>query len=424
MLMRLASVTARGAVRVMAAALLLASAVTGVAIGTHGEASGVGAWLPPLVPGADTAMSWHVVTGLAAAAMGLASWTGRRSSRPSYRPPSRKPAGVESRLRARLLLLREQTKGLLYPLLALLAVTGLLLVSGVSVAEPPVAAFLIELHIVTAWAAVGVALLHLAGRYPRTLDVLCGLWEGEARAPADARAPAIAPMRLELDLRDLRALVTAVAACAQRLRMYVGGCACFAFGIKCFIDADLGVDPLHAMTLGIVAWIDRPYVGVGLVDSLATVLLLLVWAAWNRRLPPLTIFITMALVGYLVDLCNALELHLWTTAGLPSALLMVLGLVLVSYGSALIIMSGIGLRVVDLIAVTLMERLGSRFFAAKLALEALFFACAWLLGGPLGLATIGFLIVVGPFMEPMMRANRRFLGLPNHGFPPNQVGQG
>jgi uncharacterized protein len=200
-----------------------------------------------------------------------------------------------------------------------------------------------------------------------------------------------------------------------RPAMYLAGCVLFSLGVKLFLDAGLGVDPLHALTVGVVRAVDLPYVGVGLVDGALTLALLAVWAAWNRQLPPLSTFATMVLVGLLIDLWNVLDLEHWTTRALDPALLMLLGLLLVAYGSAMIIMSGVGIRVVDLVALTMVRRLRWRFYLAKLALEAGFLVGGLAFGGPVGVATLAFVCVVGPFVEPIIWANRRFLGLPDHG---------
>ncbi len=94
---------------------------------------------------------------------------------------------------------------------------------------------------------------------------------------------------------------------------------------------------------------------------------------------------------------------------------MLLGLLLDAYGSALIIMSGIGIRIVDLVALALVRHLRWRFYGAKLALEAAFLAGGLVFGGLVGVATVAVVCVVGPFVEPMIRANRRFLSPPDHG---------
>ena len=204
------------------------------------------------------------------------------------------------------------------------------------------------------------------------------------------------------------------AAPARRLAMYLGGCLCFSLGVMLFIDADLGVDPFHAMTLGLVAAVGEPYLQVGFMDAAVTVVLLVVWMAWNQRLPPLSTFVTMVLIGLGIDLWNWLDVDVGGLVG-SRALPLLAGLLLNAYGSSLIIMSGIGIRVVDLVALTLVRHLGTRFYLSKLALEAAFLLAGFLLGGPVGIAALAFVCVVGPFTEPLIWANRRFLRLPDYG---------
>jgi uncharacterized protein (TIRG00374 family) len=206
------------------------------------------------------------------------------------------------------------------------------------------------------------------------------------------------------------------------LLIYVSGCVCFSLGVKAFLAADLGLDPLHAMTLGIVDMVGLPQVQVGFVVSTITLALLALWSVWCKRLPPLSVFLTMALTGYLVDAWFWLSLEPWLDSTLPDGALMLLGLLLDAYGSSLIIMSGVGIRVVDLVALAFVERLGWRFMAGKMVVEAGFVAVAWLCGGPLGAATIAFLLLVGPFMEPMMWVSHRYLGLPNYGLAKAKTG--
>lgn len=197
-----------------------------------------------------------------------------------------------------------------------------------------------------------------------------------------------------------------------RIGLYLAGCLCFSLGAKCFIDSDLGVDPLDVMVLGIVQHIGTT---IGFVSGAVAVAFLALWSAWNRKWPPLTPFITMALVGSLIDLWNWAGLAELSTSLLPAHGLLAVGLLLAAYGSSLIIMSGIGIRIMDLVAITVVEKWHWPFYAAKLLFEVFFLSSGWLLGGPVGIGTVAFLCVVGPFIQPFMWANARFLSLPNHG---------
>ena len=142
---------------------------------------------------------------------------------------------------------------------------------------------------------------------------------------------------------------------------------------------------------------------------------LALWSVWNRRLPPLTTFVTMALVGYLVDLWNLLGLERWTVPALTPGWTMLTGLLLDSYASALIILSGIGIRAMDLVTIAMMRKWGCSFLGGKMGLELGFLTVALLLGGPIGLGTVAFVVVVASFITPFMRMNERLLGLPNFG---------
>ena len=202
---------------------------------------------------------------------------------------------------------------------------------------------------------------------------------------------------------------------ARRIGMYLTGCLFFSLGVKLFLDAELGVDPLHAMVIGIVEAVGSPFVGLGLVTSLIAAAFLALWSYWRRRFPPLATLLTMALVGFLVDFWNLVGIDRWTGPLLGPVPMMLTGLLLEAYASALIIMSGIGLRVMDLVAVAAVRRYGCSFLAAKMALELGFFSVGLLFGGPIGVATVAFLCLVAPAIPSFMWANGRLLHLPNYG---------
>jgi uncharacterized membrane protein YczE len=73
----------------------------------------------------------------------------------------------------------------------------------------------------------------------------------------------------------------------------------------------------------------------------------------------------MAIVGYLIDFWNAIHLEEITSRILGSYSLLVTGLVLDAYASALIILSDIGIRIMDLVAITIVQKLNWPFIGAK-----------------------------------------------------------
>lgn len=210
--------------------------------------------------------------------------------------------------------------------------------------------------------------------------------------------------------------------------IYAAGLLFFSLGAKGFIDAGLGTDPLDVLQIGLA---DVHGLGIGFSAVLVSIVFLGWWTLWNKKVPPITPFVSTVAVGYLIDLWNHLHLETYTIEAVAERPIVVAGytvnavavgidvvaLLMCAYASALIIMSGIGIRIMDLVAITMIERWGWSFFRAKMSLEVLLFTAGAILGGPLGFTTIAFLFLVGPFIQPFMSVNRRYLNIPNHGMP-------
>ncbi len=126
-------------------------------------------------------------------------------------------------------------------------------------------------------------------------------------------------------------------------------------------------------------------------------------------------FVTAFLCGNLVDLWNHLHLETYSAKVSSSWTVLLFGLLLCSYASSFIIMSGIGIRIMDLVAITMVEKWDWSFFRSKMLLELLMFSTGYLLGGPVGPGTLAFLSLVGTLIQPFMIANNRILRIRNHG---------
>lgn len=198
----------------------------------------------------------------------------------------------------------------------------------------------------------------------------------------------------------------------HQILLYLGACVVFSLGAKSFIDSKLGVDPLDVLT---IALSQNLHTTIGISSGMVAIGFLTAWTLWNRKFPPLTPFVTTFLVGNLIDLWILLDPLRSIRLFAPAGVLLVGGLLVCSYASSLIIMSGIGIRIMDLVAITMVREWRWSFFSAKMVLEVGLFTSGWLLGGPIGITTIAFLFLVGPFIQPFMWANAQFLRLPNYG---------
>ncbi|MEU2761730.1 hypothetical protein [Streptomyces sp. NPDC007094] len=207
----------------------------------------------------------------------------------------------------------------------------------------------------------------------------------------------------------LPALVTALPPgdLAARLGMYLAGCAVFSSGATLFIHSDLGTDPLDVLALGLQRHIP---ITIGIAQAGIAAVCIAIWSAWNRRRPVIAPFVTFLLCGSLIDLLLLTDLS-WI-GGTPS---LAAAVPLCAYGSALIIMSGIGIRAMDLVAISMTQRWRWPFWAAKGGTEAVLLGFGYVLGGPVGVGTLCFLVFVDGLIQPFMALNRRALRLRNHG---------
>jgi uncharacterized membrane protein YczE len=194
--------------------------------------------------------------------------------------------------------------------------------------------------------------------------------------------------------------------------LYLGGCVLFAVGATCFIEAGLGTDPLDVFALGVR---DVSPLTVGLAQGAFAALMLAVWSGLTRGVPSVWPFVTFFFCGSMIDVW----LHVGVLGRTPLAdgVLMLLGVVLCALGSAYIIMSGIGIRAMDLVAIALAQRTGRPFWVYKAVSEVALLAVGWVLGGPVGVGTVCFLVFVGFLIQPVMTLNGRLVGLPNHALP-------
>jgi uncharacterized membrane protein YczE len=180
-----------------------------------------------------------------------------------------------------------------------------------------------------------------------------------------------------------------------KLYSYLLGLVLFSIGANNFIISELGTDPLDVLLIGLGLWLP---LSIGDASVLVSAVFLLVYSLWNKKAPPLLSVITTVSVGYLVDFWQAQAfVAVWPVVNL------LLGVVLCSLASALIIHSGLGIRIMDLLVITARDKLGWSFTRGKLVIEVGLFSLGWILGGPFGLGTVCFLVGVGVLVEPWLR---------------------
>lgn len=197
----------------------------------------------------------------------------------------------------------------------------------------------------------------------------------------------------------------------RRCAVYLVGCVAFSVGASFFIRSGLGTDPLDTFSLGVLNYLPLT---VGICQAVVAAVCIGVWAVLTRRRPPVSPFVTFFLCGSLIDVLR------WSDfagrLGVGRYVLLLAGSGLCAYASALIIMSGFGIRAIDLLAIGVRGLWRWPFWCGKGLVEGALLLSGWLLGGPVGIGTVSFLVCVDLLIEPCVRFNRRFLAMRDRGF--------
>lgn len=199
----------------------------------------------------------------------------------------------------------------------------------------------------------------------------------------------------------------------EALGKYLAGCVLFAVGAYSFIESKFGADPLDTFALGVLRHVP---VTVGFVQTGVAVVCLGVVGLWSRSRPPITPVFTFLFCGSLIDL--QLKLRWMQDVSYPRILALATGTMLCAYGSALIIMSGFGIRSIDLVAIQCTRYRRWPFWVGKGIIELSLLLAGIALGGPYGIGTVCFLGGVDLLIQPMIRTTTSFFGLTNLGLPP------
>lgn len=195
----------------------------------------------------------------------------------------------------------------------------------------------------------------------------------------------------------------------KKIGMYLAGCTVFSLGAYLFIYSRLGTDPLDVFSLGLLNHVPLT---IGIAQTLVAVICLLLVAAWTQKRPLLSPLWTFFSCGSLIDLLCFADAGRWLP--LPPFTVMLAGSLLCAYGSSLFIMSGFGIRAMDLLALVIGDRWRWPFWLGKGTLEGLLLLSGYVMGGPVGIGTVTFFIVVDGCIQPLMWMNRHLLGFPEY----------
>ena len=189
------------------------------------------------------------------------------------------------------------------------------------------------------------------------------------------------------------------------LRMFgaAAGLFFFGFGVYLTIQANIGVGPWDALTLGISGTLHMQY---GTVSILLSLLILGIDVLLRGRIG-VGMILDALIVGKTVDLFNWLSPVQKMTGWFSGLLLMLAGLVVEGFSLYLYMRAGLGCGPRDTLLVQLKKKLPKiPIGLISIVILAVVTLIGWKLGGPVNFGTLVCALLTGPIMQAAFRSVR------------------
>ncbi|MBR2582551.1 MAG: YitT family protein [Oscillospiraceae bacterium] len=200
---------------------------------------------------------------------------------------------------------------------------------------------------------------------------------------------------------------------ALRVAVLLAGLCVAHFGVTLFLLSDLGSDPFNVLIQGLYRTLSRlsgaPWLSHGRVHIAVSLLILAALFFVDRSYIKIGTALCMALGGPIIDFFSVLLAPLASSPLAVRICLLVAGCVILAFGMTMVIRSDAGTGPNDLVALVVSEKRKWRFSIVRVAVDALFVLCGFLLGGTAGAGTLVCMFLVGPVAGFFLPLNGRWI---------------
>ncbi len=190
-----------------------------------------------------------------------------------------------------------------------------------------------------------------------------------------------------------------------RLVLLMVGLFLFAAAIVIILKADLGLGSWDVLHKGLSIHTPLSFGQAGQFTGLLIILFSLLLGVK----PGIGTIANMIFIGFWIDTLGNANIipAAQPIGGFPAQLLWVIaGILILGFGSGLYIKAGLGAGPRDSFMLALVKRTGWRVSICRAIIEVTVCLVGWLLGGPVGIATLLFAFGVGPSVELAFRLLR------------------
>ena len=185
-------------------------------------------------------------------------------------------------------------------------------------------------------------------------------------------------------------------------------------GVTLFLLSDLGSDPFNVFVQGVFRSAERAthwgFLTHGRTHVALSLLIVLILLVVDRSYLKIGTALCMLFGGPIIDVFTRLLQPLFDGAGMGFRLAaLVAGCVILAYGMTIVIRSDAGTGPNDLVALVISDKTRFRFSLTRVAVDAAFALCGFLLGGTVGLGTLICMFLVGPVAGLFLPINGRII---------------
>lgn len=192
----------------------------------------------------------------------------------------------------------------------------------------------------------------------------------------------------------------------RRIIMTIFGVLVAGFSVGMFNFSAFGMDPFQVLAHGI--WMHLP-MGFGTFYMILNLLMLVFIFFIDKRKIGLGTMINIFLLGYVVEFSSWLfERSIPDPSLATRVIMLVIGMIIISFGSSLYFIGDLGVSTYDAVALILSEKKIARFQYCRIGSDLICTAVGYVLGATVGVGTV----VTAFFMGPIIAFFNQYISIP------------